>query len=120
MTCHKSTRSPSCGSNFTVSFFVSNDADAAPPAPSLPAVFLRSAAGADVYVASFGGWADEKRVLRAAAGLAKAMAASGVTLAPDAGFTTAAYDSPFRILDRHNEIWIDAPAPPDAAAPPSA
>ncbi len=107
---------PTCGSNFTVSFFVSNDMDAAPPAPSSPDVFLRAAGAADVYVRAFGGWAQQARVVKQAAALQSELRAAGVAVPVQGGFTTAGYDSPFRVADRHNEIWVAAPPPPDATA----
>ena len=103
---------PTCGTDFTVSFFV--PPGAAPPAPTSPALFVRAERSADVYVATFGGWADEKEVIKHAAALAATLAAAGVHVAAAGGFTTAGYDSPFRLLERHNEIWFAATAPPDA------
>ncbi len=104
---------PSCGSNFTVAFFVPPPPAAPPPAPSSAAVFLQSVPARDVYVASYGGFTDEKSVVRHAAELVNALAKAGVAVPAQGGFTTASYDSPFRLLDRHNEIWVAAPAQPD-------
>jgi hypothetical protein len=105
---------PNCGSDFTVSFFVPPSGAASPPAPTSPALFVRSAPSVDVYVSTFGGWADEKEVIAHASTLAAALTAAGVSVPPASPFTTAGYDSPFRLLERHNEIWIAARAPPDA------
>jgi len=102
---------PTCGSNFTVSFYAAG----APPAPSSPLVFFSQLPTRDVYVSVFGGWADQVKVVKKAAALSNALAEAGVTLDADQeGFSVAQYDSPFRIADRHNEIWLLAPAPPDA------
>ena len=104
---------PTCGANFTVSFYVPQGP--APPAPTSPQVFIMPLPVRDVYVASFGGWADQGKVLKKAAALSLALAADGVDAdSQQDGFTVAQYDSPFRLADRHNEIWLLAPAPPDA------
>lgn len=105
---------PTCGSNFSVSFFC---ASPPPPAPTSAQLFVRTVPAQDVYVSVYGGWADEKRVIQHARELADALASAGVdTVSLADGFTTAGYDSPFRVVDRHNEIWFVAPAPPDSAA----
>ena len=104
---------PTCGSNFTVSFFVPQGAAPA-PAPTSAEVFFTQLPVRDVYVASFGGWANQQKVIAKAAALSQALAEAGVSVdAQDEGFTVAQYDSPFRLADRHNEIWLLAPAPPD-------
>jgi|TARA_B110000967_G_scaffold178939_1_gene194089 hypothetical protein len=102
---------PFCDSNFTVSFFVPFvDKDSKKqmevPAPTDPSVFnsvdenpLR------VFVKSFGGYSDEKVLRKQAAELAKALVEDGVEL--DAkSYYSAGYDSPFRPIDRHNEVWM--------------
>ena len=107
---------PTCGSNFTVSFFVPPSGGAA-PAPTSPQVFFTPLSVRDVYVAAFGGWADQAKVVKKAAALSQALADAGVAVdAQQEGFTVAQYDSPFRLADRHNEVWLLAPAPPDAPA----
>ena len=104
---------PTCGSNFTISFFVPPDGAPA-PAPTSAEVFFWHLPVRDVYVASFGGWANQQKVIAKAAALSQALAEAGVAVdAQDEGFTVAQYDSPFRLADRHNEIWLLAPAPPD-------
>ena len=104
---------PTCGSNFTVSFYVPQG-DA--PAPTSVEVFFSHLPVRDVYVASFGGWANQQNVIAKAAALSQALAEAGVAVdAQDEGFTVAQYDSPFRLADRHNEIWLLALAPPDEA-----
>ena len=105
---------PTCGSNFSVSFFVPQSATPA-PAPTSAEVFFTHLPVRDVYVASCGGWANQQKVIAKAAALSQALTEAGVSVdAQDEGFTVAQYDSPFRLADRHNEIWLLAPAPPDS------
>ena len=60
------------------------------------------------------GLGEQQKVIAKAAALSQALAEAGVAVdAQDEGFTVAQYDSPFRLADRHNEIWLLAPAPPD-------
>ena len=97
---------PTCGSNFTVAFYAGREG-VTPPAPQTPELFVQRQPGRKVYVASYGGWASEKTVLAKATELTNALVADKQSFQP-AGFLTAGYDSPFRILGRHNEVWINA------------
>ncbi|GBF95219.1 hypothetical protein Rsub_07934 [Raphidocelis subcapitata] len=113
---------PACKDTFTVSFFVPFAHQSNPPKPSDESVFIESRPAADVYVASFGGWARGSTYLDHAADTAKALEGEGIETA-GGFFWTAGYDSPFRLTSRHNEVWIPAAAPSDAAAesePPAA
>ena len=94
---------PTCGSNFTVAFYATEGA--VPPSPTNPALFVRHVPERLVYVTSYGGWASESTVLAKASELASALAADGKEF-QDGIFLTASYDSPFRLLGRHNEVWL--------------
>jgi SOUL heme-binding protein len=58
-----------------------------------------------VAVASYGGWADDKNIVQHAAALGQALTHDGVKFV-NTTYTTAGYDSPFRLFERHNEIWM--------------
>jgi hypothetical protein len=108
---------PFCESNFTVSFFVpfvkgQPGVQIDPPEPTSPAVFSETDPSAyTVYARSFGGRAEEKKLLAEAAALAAALEKDGKGAGgKGAGgeresFFFAGYDSPFRVLGRHNEVW---------------
>lgn len=102
---------PFCEDNFTISFFVPFDFQADTPAPSDETVFLQELPATDVYVASFAGFATGGIYLDKAAEVVKALEDAGEGIRTDY-FYTAGYDSPFRLRNRHNEVWILAePAP---------
>lgn len=106
---------PFCEDNFTISFFVPFDFQAAPPAPTDEMVEIISLPPMDVYVASFGGFATGSVYLDKAAEAVKALDGAGLTYSTDY-FYTAGYDSPFRLRNRHNEVWIMTEAAPSSAA----
>ena len=58
-----------------------------------------------VFVGAFGGYADAKRLRREASALARRLEEDGVEVAASAYFY-AGYDSPFRPIGRHNEVWL--------------
>ena len=97
---------PTCGTNFTVAFFAGAEGVAV-PAPTSPDLFVRHTPERTVYVASYGGWASESTVLAKASELSSALAADGRDF-QDGVVLTASYDSPFRLLGRHNEVWLIA------------
>lgn len=76
-----------------------------PPAPSNEAVFLSEAPAFTAYVASYSGWNSEKRFTQVAAELFEELKASGVSVREDM-YYTAGYDSPFRLVNRHNEVCL--------------
>ena len=107
---------PFCAQNFTVSFFAGGPADASPPKPTDPAVFISSLPASTFYVASRGGWAwsADGAVSRAAAALVESVRSDGRPVVdPSDGaarpWFVAGYDPPFRLTGRHTEVWVSAP-----------
>ena len=95
---------PTCGTDFTISFYSPTPN---PPEPSSKLVYVESGEAARYYVLSYGGWATEKEVLKRAKELADDLISLGRSF-DDSTFVTAGYDSPFRLLHRHNEIAFRA------------
>lgn len=102
---------PNCNSTFTISFFTpyALQTDAGPPAPTADDVFVGTIGPLAVAVAEFPGFAHDDDIVAHAAALEEAVeAADG--LAMDAAFGDswwfAAYDSPYRLTNRHNEVWV--------------
>jgi len=99
---------PTCGDSFTISFYVPSALANDPPKPSAADVAITRMPAMHVYVAAFGGFATDRSVAREASKLAEALKAAGVEVPDDADIYSASYDSPFRLLDRRNEVWLTA------------
>lgn len=74
-----------------------------PPAPSDSDVFVDPADEFQVYVSSFSGWNTVKSVTEHAEELYHVLGADDVDV-EQGYFFSVGYDSPFRLLDRHNEV----------------
>jgi hypothetical protein len=86
------------------------------PAPTDETVFIQTLPAFDAYVASFGGYATGSIYSDKAREAVKALENAGVEL-EDSYFYTAGYDSPFRLRNRHNEVWLlAAPAPSSSSS----
>lgn len=103
---------PFCESNFTVSFFVpfakgSTQKQISPPTPTDPEVFEDDIAETVVYVSEFGGRPTIDDILKKADDLGDALEKDGKAFTHD-HFVSAGYDPPFKIFNRHNEVWFFA------------
>ena len=101
---------PACNTTFKISFFVpmayQGPDTPSPPVPSDSAVFTEDIQQMTVAVAEFGGSDKQENVLRHAAKLAEQVDASDEMEALGETFFFAGYDPPFRVTNRHNEVWI--------------
>ena len=109
LTAVQASAGPFCKSKFTVGFMVPPDVQASPDGPPEPTdadVVLKRTGAASFYVAFKGGWVmtDGSEASMASA-LVERLQLDGVPPFPDAVFL-AGYDPPFRLLNRHNEVWI--------------
>jgi hypothetical protein len=77
------------------------------PEPTGKGVALQPQPSFTIYVWPYGGFSNEKIATAEAAKLGAALSGADV---PYYGgyFLTAAYDSPFNIHKRHNEVWFAA------------
>ncbi|XP_070589710.1 heme-binding protein 2 isoform X1 [Erythrolamprus reginae] len=89
----------------TVAFYLPSQYQANPPKPSDPDVFIESKSAITVYVRSFGGFAKAKRNQDEIQALAETLKRDGRTF-QERIYYTAGYDSPFKLLNRHNEVWL--------------
>ena len=64
---------------------------------------MEHTAGFTAYVASYGGWNSERKLIEHAADLRAMLDDAGVAV-ESTHYYTAGYDSPFRLLNRHNEV----------------
>jgi hypothetical protein len=97
---------PFCKSNFTVAFFVPFDFQEDPPEPINPDVFIFKAPPFTAHVAHSGGFIfDDWTVSKMAKRLAEDLDSQGEKYDEDA-FMLAGYDPPFRLQNRHTEVWF--------------
>ncbi|XP_046347438.2 heme-binding protein 2-like [Haliotis rufescens] len=97
---------PACESNFTMSFFVAVEN---PPMPTDSKVFLQKLPSLRAYVRSFGGYHMESFTpwLKEAEKLSGFLKNTTYSYITDY-YYIGGYDSPFKFLDRHNEVWFIA------------
>eukprot|EP01024_Parvocaulis_polyphysoides_P068568 TRINITY_DN83664_c1_g1_i1.p1 TRINITY_DN83664_c1_g1~~TRINITY_DN83664_c1_g1_i1.p1 ORF type:complete len:241 (+),score=13.07 TRINITY_DN83664_c1_g1_i1:69-725(+) len=105
---------PFCKDNFTTSFFVPYDLQGKAPAPTESDIYIEQDEEYEVYVQSFPGYADEKKVIEHIKALTYALTSANITDFDSTFFYMAGYDSPFRFIDRHNEVWLKKITPPPA------
>ncbi|KAG2495191.1 hypothetical protein HYH03_006797 [Edaphochlamys debaryana] len=96
---------PFCEDHYKVSFYVPVDMQDNPPAPLSEDVYIDPAPATDYYVMSYGGRTNEKQIIDKATELLQLLDERGLSYNFDS-FFHAGYDSPFRIFNRHNEVWV--------------
>jgi len=94
---------PFCTSQFNTSFFLPPPINAAQPSDST--LFLHRLTTMKVAVTSFPGYSTQAKVEKHAAQLASALKENNVDFKTN-NYALANYDSPFRVFNRHNEIWM--------------
>ena len=98
---------PFCASTFVVSFFLPNQfqADGSAPLPTDPTVYISSIPARTLAVESFKGYANWDLIKTQATDLISWMSSQSLPFSPI--LTVAQYNSPFDIIDRHNEVWYE-------------
>lgn len=98
---------PTCNSTFIVSFFTPFADQANPPVPNANGVFITRDRYTGLFaVTEFSGFANSYQtdIAPHAAAVYSYLQAQKLKFDPTVIF--AGYDSPFRVIDRHNEVWI--------------
>ncbi|XP_053805842.1 heme-binding protein 2 [Vidua chalybeata] len=90
--------------DFKISFFVPFEHQDCPPQPTDSDVFIEERKAAALFVRSFGGFASPEKYAEEADALARTLRNRGQPFHEDF-FYTAGYDSPFKLFNRHNEVW---------------
>ncbi|ESO88879.1 hypothetical protein LOTGIDRAFT_125538 [Lottia gigantea] len=94
---------PACDNNFTMAFYVSNSVPN-PPKAKDSTVYLKNYPKFKAFVRSFPGYiTEEKDFIEETRKLITYL--NGTSL-DKSYFITAGYNSPFQLLDRHNEVWL--------------
>ncbi|XP_040921139.1 heme-binding protein 2 [Toxotes jaculatrix] len=96
---------PACESQFTVSFYIPEEHHASPPEPSDPEVFLEHRKEFTAYVRTYGGFSNENMKREQLQKLLESLQRDGVPYV-DKPFYLAGYDSPFKLTNRRNEVWV--------------
>jgi len=95
---------PFCEENFTYHFYLPREFQTNPPKPTEESVTNMKLPPLRVAVASYGGWSNEREVITNGRALFETLSEDNVPFNSEM-FYTAGYDSPFRLIDRHNEVW---------------
>ena len=92
-------------SNFTTLFFVPFAYQSNTSVPTNPALAIVDLPAITAYVKSFGGYMRDEQVKDNIEKLRTDLDKEGSAYVTDFYFA-AGYDSPYRFLDRHNEVWL--------------
>jgi hypothetical protein len=101
---------PNCNTTFTVSFYVPYKYQTAggPPKPTASNVYIQTIPDLFIGVTEYGGFATQKEDLAKVVELEKQIENSK-DVAVDSStenYYYASYDPPFRLTNRHNEMWV--------------
>uniref|UniRef100_A0A672YST9 Heme binding protein 2 n=1 Tax=Sphaeramia orbicularis TaxID=375764 RepID=A0A672YST9_9TELE len=96
---------PACESQFTVSFYIPEEHQENPPQPSDPDVFIEQRKEFTAYVRTYGGFSNEQLKRDELQKLLESLKRDGVEYV-DQPYYVAGYDSPFKLMNRRNEVWI--------------
>ncbi len=95
-------------SNYTVLFFTPFKFKQDTPKPSNPKLAIVDLPAITAYVISFGGFERNKELEEYSNKLMSYLERDGTSYVKDAYFT-AGYDTPYKFINRHNEVWYTAP-----------
>lgn len=98
---------PNCESGFIVSFFMDFEFQKSPPVPTASDVYIRYTPEMQIITQTFGGFADkfDSKVIENLQDAFKWASDNNYDVSQTT-YTIAQYDSPFTILNRHNEVWL--------------
>ncbi|MED6268648.1 hypothetical protein CHARACLAT_024487 [Characodon lateralis] len=106
VTCHVVPGAgPACESQFTMSFYIPDELQANPPEPSDPDVFMEDRKEFTAYVRTYGGFSNDNMKREELLKLLESLKKDGVEFV-DKPYYTAGYDSPFKLTNRRNEVWV--------------
>lgn len=96
---------PFSESTITISLYIPSEQQHDPPRPSESDVFIEDRAEMTVFVRSFDGFSSGQKNQEQLLTLANILREEGKVF-NEKVFYTAGYSSPFRLLDRNNEVWL--------------
>ncbi|XP_040821304.1 heme-binding protein 2 isoform X1 [Ochotona curzoniae] len=89
----------------TVSLYLPWEQQSDPPRPSESGVFIEERPGMTVFVRSFDGFSSAQKNQEQLLTLASILREEGKVF-DERVYYTAGYNSPFKLLDRNNEVWL--------------
>lgn len=96
---------PFSQSTITISLYIPSAQQSDPPRPSESDVFIEDRAGMTVFVRSFDGFSSAQKNQEQLLTLASILREEG-KIFDEKVYYTAGYNSPFKLLDQHNEVWL--------------
>ena len=96
---------PQGKSNYTIFFFVPFAYQSNTSIPTDPTLSIASLPALTAYVGQFSGYNTDKVLQEETQKIKNAMTKYGVQFVEQYSFT-AGYDPPYRIIGRHNEVWL--------------
>jgi len=99
---------PNCNTTFTISFFTPTiyQTDTGPPLPNSNLIYIENIDIGNVGVREFAGFSNEKVIISQAAILENQIINSNeIDTDTSDNWFYAGYDPPFRLTNRHNEVW---------------
>ncbi|XP_045165324.1 heme-binding protein 2-like [Mercenaria mercenaria] len=94
---------PNCESTFTVSFYIPPKHQDDPPKPKSTEVFIEDFPEMNTYVTGFGGFSSDEEWIKKARELSEKVKDKDIH---QEFYFTAGYDSPFKLFNRLNEVWM--------------
>ncbi|XP_039549443.1 heme-binding protein 2 [Pimephales promelas] len=96
---------PTCESTFTISFFIPEEHQADPPKPTDADVFIENRKECTMFVRTYGGFTNSESSREELLKLIESLKRDGMKF-KEAPFYRAGYDSPFKLTNRRNEVWL--------------
>ncbi|KAK1796010.1 hypothetical protein P4O66_009111 [Electrophorus voltai] len=96
---------PACEGSYSVSFYIPEEHQAEPPNPSTPELFIESRKEFTVFVRTFGGFANTEKTREELLKLSESLRRDGMAF-KEAPYYRVGYDSPFKLVNRRNEVWL--------------
>ncbi|XP_006074736.4 heme-binding protein 2 [Bubalus bubalis] len=96
---------PFSESTVTISLYIPSEQQSDPPRPAESDVFIEDRAEMTVFVRSFDGFSSAQKNQEQLLTLASILREDGKVF-DEKVYYTAGYNSPFKLLDRNNEVWL--------------
>jgi hypothetical protein len=105
LTCSTQCTGYCCPALVTVSVEPGELLQANPPAPTDPALFVEETEAFDAFVVGYGGWQSMDKFTQHAGAVFDTLHTKSIAVRRDEYYAVG-YDSPFRFVNRHNEVCI--------------